>query len=336
MASQQLPVAVLGAGSWGTALALLIAKNGHSAYLWGRDATQMAEMRTRRANLKYLPDVVFPDGLNVATDLSFIALEAQTIFLAIPSQGFHEMLIALKPYLHSHHQLIIATKGLDPISGDFLTEITQSMLGQSLQIAVLSGPTFAGEVAAGQPSAITLASSSDTLAETVIALLHNTFFRVYRTSDMKGVQVGGAVKNILAIATGIAEGLGFGANTESALITRGLAEMVRLGLALGGQLETFLGLAGVGDLILTATNNQSRNRRFGILVGQGVELKTAEQRIHQVVEGAHNAKQVFHLAVKHQVDMPIVTAVYQVLKEEISPVEAVNQLLVRTPKMEGG
>ncbi len=326
--------AVLGAGSWGTALALLIGKNGHELYLWGRDASQIAHMAKSRINSKYLPGAIFPDQLKVTDDLSIISTEVQTIFLAIPSQAFSETLIALKPHLRPWHQLIVATKGLEPVSGNFLTETIESILGDSVQMAVLSGPTFASEIARGQPSAITLASSADSLADEVIRLIHNHYFRVYRTTDLKGVQVGGAVKNVLAIATGIAEGLGFGANTQSALITRGLAEMVRLGLALGGQLETFLGLAGVGDLILTATNNQSRNRRFGLLIGQGITLKTAKQQIHQVIEGAHNAEQIFHLSIKHQVDMPIVGAVHQVLTEKVSPKEAVNQLLARAPKRE--
>lgn len=201
-------------------------------------------------------------------------------------------------------------------------------------MAVLSGPAFAREIAICQPSAVTLASLSDALAEDAIKLLHNSYFRIYKSYDIKGVQVGGVVKNVLAIATGIAEGLGFGANTQSALITRGLAEMVRLGLALGCQLETFLGLAGVGDLVLTATSNQSRNRRFGVLVGQGLGLEQAEEQVHQVVEGVHNARQVYQLATKYEVDMPIVTAVYHVLEKQISPKEAVELLLARPPKNE--
>lgn len=331
----QAIVTVLGAGSWGTALAVLLAKNGCHTYLWVRDPLQAHAIQQSRTNAKYLPDIIFPELLHVTTDLA-VALQAKTIFLAIPSQAFYNTLIAIKPYLQKHHQFVIATKGLDPVLGGFLTETVASVLPFPRDVAILSGPTFAKEIALGQPSAITLACLSDSPAKQVVQCLHNNYFRVYRTSDQIGVQVGGVVKNILAIATGIAQGLGFGANTQSALITRGLAEMVRLGLALGGQLETFLGLAGVGDLILTATNNQSRNRRFGGLVGEGVSIQTAEQQVQQVVEGIHNAEQVVNLAAKYQVDMPIVNAVYQVLKGHISPKEAVDQLLTRAPRREGG
>ena len=262
-------------------------------------------------------------------------MNVRDIILAVPTKGFREILSEIKPFLNSDHRLIIATKGFDPRLGCFLTESAESVLGDTRPIAVLSGPTFATEIAANQPSAITLACLSEDFAKDVTELLHNPCFRVYQTTDINGVQVGGAVKNVLAIATGIADGLGFGANTQSALITRGLAEMVRLGVALGGRLETFLGLAGVGDLILTATNNQSRNRRFGVLVGKGMPLEAAEKSIQQVVEGAHNAVQICQLAAKHHVEMPIVEAVNRVLQGKISPQEAVEQLLMRSPKMEG-
>lgn len=325
---------VLGAGSWGTALALLAAKNGHFVYLWGRDAAQMNEMAVSFCNQKYFPEVVFPANLKPISDLSFVLPEVRDIILAVPSQGFHDTLLQIKPYLKPEHRLVVATKGLDPVSSSFLTDSIETVLGHAIEVAVLSGPGFAAEVIAGQPSAITLASLSEDFANSITALLHNLYFRVYRTTDIKGVQVGGAVKNVLAIAAGVAEGLGFGANAQSALITRGLAEMVRLGLALGGRLETFLGLAGVGDLILTATNNQSRNRRFGLLVGQGKSIAEAEQLVQQVVEGVHNAKQVCELAAKHHIEMPIASAVYHVVEGKISPKEAVQQLLMRSPKIE--
>jgi glycerol-3-phosphate dehydrogenase (NAD(P)+) len=326
---------VLGAGSWGAALATLISDNGHPTYLWGRNAAQINEMLQTRVNSQYLPGIIFPASLNITSDLSQAVANVQIIVLAVPSQGFSETLRALKPHLKSpFHQFIIATKGLDPDKGCFLTETVHAILGAAFEVAVLSGPTFAAEVAAKQPSAIALACQSDTFAKQVIDSLHNAYFRVYRTTDMKGVQIGGVVKNILAIAAGIGEGLGFGANTQSALMTRGLAEMARLGRALGAKLETFLGLAGVGDLLLTATSNQSRNRRFGFLVGQGMDVKAAEQMIGQVVEGAHNAAQVYHLAHHHQVDMPIAQAVHRVLQGALSPREAVNELLARAPRLE--
>lgn len=332
---EQRSMTVIGAGSWGTALAILAARNGHNVTLWGHDAAHIAQMEIECVNAKYLPKAPFPSTLKVTPELAIAVNASQgIILLAIPSQAFCETLVALKPHLKSHHGLVIATKGLDPTSGEFLIDTLFAVLGASVSAGILSGPTFAAEIATGQPSAITLASFSNPLVEQVLALLYNTYFRIYRTSDIKGVSIGGAVKNVLAIATGIAQGLGFGENTQSALITRGLAEMVRLGLALGARLETFLGLAGVGDLILTATSNQSRNRRFGLLLGQGMEVTAAEQAIHQVVEGAHNATQVCWLADKHHVEMPITRAVHRVIQGELLAREAVNELLMRTPKEE--
>jgi glycerol-3-phosphate dehydrogenase (NAD(P)+) len=330
-----MQLTILGAGSWGTALAILAARNGHNVWLWGHDADKMTQMQTARSNIDYLPGLSFPADLQVTSDLASAMQNSRIFVIAVPSHVFSDTFLAIKPYLQPHHGCLIATKGLDPVSGDFFTQVVTSRSDFPIPVAVLSGPTFAKEIAAGQPSAIALASLSDDFSNVVVTLLHNTCFRVYRTQDVLGVQLGGVVKNVLAIAAGIAEGLGFGANTQAALLTRGLAEMVRLGLAVGGQLETFLGLAGVGDLILTATNNQSRNRRFGLLVGQGIDLKTAEQQIKQVVEGVYNAKQICQLAAKYQIEMPITQAVHAILAREISPKEAVNQLLMREPKREG-
>lgn len=330
-----MQLTILGAGSWGTALALLAAKNGHEVLLWGRDAHQMAGMEAKRSNPNYLPGFSFPACLHVTSDLESAISHSPIFIVAVPSHVFSETFLAIKPYLQPDHRCLIATKGLDPVSCHFFTQVVASLADFPLPVAVLSGPTFATEIAAGQPSAIALASLFDDFSDEVLALLHNPCFRVYQTNDILGVQLGAVVKNVLAIAAGISEGLGFGANTQAALLTRGLAEMVRLGLAVGGQLETFSGLAGVGDLILTATNNQSRNRRFGLLVGQGVDLKTAEQQIKQVVEGVHNAKQICQLAAKYQIDMPITQGVNAVLACEISPKEAVNRLLMREPRREG-
>lgn len=328
-------LAIVGAGSWGTALALVAAKNDHEVFLWGRDSAQINQMIASHVNKKYLPEVTLSSQIKPVADLSIAIQSVQVIILAVPSQGFRQILSDLTPYLQPHHRLLITTKGLDPVLSCFLTESVGLLLNRDIPVAVLSGPTFASEIAAGQPSAVTLGCTSDDFANEIVQFLHHPLFRVYRTTDIQGVQLGGVVKNVLAIATGIAESLGFGANTQAALITRGLAEMMRLGIALGARMETFLGLAGVGDLILSATNNQSRNRRFGLLIGKGVSIKEAEQSIQQVVEGAHNAEQLYQLASSHHVEMPIVFAVNRVLKGEVSPQEAVDQLLMRSPKQEG-
>lgn len=326
---------IIGAGAWGTALALLAARNGHEVLMWGHDEKHIADIESAHSNSLSLPGFLFPPNLQVTTNLASAMHHANTFVLAIPSHVFTEVFLSLKPYLNSHHQCIIATKGVEPETGNFLTDVVASNVDFAMPAAVLSGPGFAAEVADNQPSAVTLACLSDSLAQESIQLFHNTYFRIYRTQDLKGVQVGGVVKNVLAIAAGIAEGLGFRINTQAALLTRGLAEMVRLGLALGGKEETFLGLAGVGDLILTATSNQSRNRRFGLLVGQGVDLAEAERQVQQVVEGVHNAAQICQIADRLQIEMPITHAVYQILRKEISPKEAVHALLMREPKREG-
>ncbi len=333
--SAQLSFAVLGAGSYGTALAVLLARNGHTVRLWARNAEHVAEMQQAKQNTKYLPDVAFPDNLSV-TDQIETALENHPIILvAVPSHAFRDTLNLIKSYVNSDSKLVWASKGLDPESGDLLGNVLKSILGDEMPHAILSGPTFAKEMALGMPTAITLAANNDEFAEQLALALHNERFRVYTSDDIVGVQVGGAVKNVVAIGAGIADGLGYGANARTALITRGLVEMTRLGVAAGGKQETFNGMAGMGDLVLTCTDNQSRNRRFGLALGKGASRDEAEHAIGQVVEGVRNAKEVKMLAERLNVEMPISDAIYRIIYEGVDARQAAHELLTRDLKSEG-
>jgi len=326
-------VTILGAGSWGTALAIHLARNGQTVHLWGRDAKKIQAMQKARCNEQYLPGVSFTENLFLHTDISKALSNVNNILLAIPSQAFREILNTIKPYVTNKTQLILAAKGFDSQRHKLLHEVVIEILGE-LPLAILGGPTFAKEVANNLPTAITIAASSVTFSKELTQLFHSKTFRAYTSNDLTGVELGGAMKNVLAIAVGIADGLGLGANAQSALITRGLAEMMRLGLAMGGQRETFMGLAGLGDLVLTCTNNQSRNRRFGVAIGKDISLKKAEQEIGQVVEGVYSAKEVHHLITQYAIEAPISEQVYRILYENLSPQEAVTALLMREPKAE--
>ncbi|RHW76864.1 NAD(P)H-dependent glycerol-3-phosphate dehydrogenase [Colwellia sp. RSH04] len=328
-------ITVLGAGSYGTALAICLARNGHQTLLWGRDATQVEQMTATRENAKYLPGYTFPESLHLVQDLTEAVQASDKILLVVPSHVFGDMLKQIKPLLRADTKIAWATKGLDPQSGDLLQTVAQKELGEDISLAVLSGPTFAKEMAAGLPTAISLSSNDETFVAEISDLLHcEKRFRVYSNTDFIGVQLGGAVKNVIAIAAGIADGIGFGANARTALITRGLAEMTRLGLALNAQPATFMGMAGLGDLVLTCTDNQSRNRRFGLALGQGLEVEQAMTDIGQVVEGYRNTKEVYMLAQRHRVEMPIIEQVYQVLYQGKNAKLAAADLLSRDKKFE--
>jgi len=330
----QNQIVVLGAGSWGTALAILLAGNGHQVALWGRDEEQMASMAGERRNRRYLPGFEFPAGLRVSADLDDATAGAQFALLAVPSHAFHglcESLVARGTQLKS---LFWATKGFDPGSGRLLHEVAADTIAARMPTAVLSGPTFANEIARGLPAAVSCASTSADFAEQVAALFRNNRFRVYTSTDMIGVEIGGAVKNVLAIAAGIADGLGFGANTRAALITRGLREIVRFGTAMGGRTESFMGLAGLGDLVLTCTDDQSRNRRFGLALAGGQSVDAAEQSVGQVVEGIGAAREVMRKASSIAVEMPIAEQVNKVLHDGVAPADAVHALLTRPPGAE--
>ena len=320
-------LAVLGAGSWGTAIAILLARNNVSTCLWGRSGIEL--MQKQRCNQRYLPDRKFPSNLNLASDLKQAIHHIKDIIIAVPSHAFESLLKQLQPLIADDAR-IAWIKGLHPESNQCLDKIVQQYLGDR-SMAILSGPSFAKEVADNQPTAVSLASNSKSFANDLIDCLHQPNFRVYFTDDMIGVQLCGAMKNVLAIATGVSDGLGFGANAGAGLITRGLSEMTQLGLAMGGKSETFAGLAGVGDLILTCTDNQSRNRRFGLAIGQGQSIKQAEQAIGQVVEGIHNVAQIHSLAKQYQLDLPICENVYEVIAKGKMAKQAVADLLAREP-----
>jgi len=328
-------ITVLGAGSYGTALAICLARNGHKTLLWGRDENHVAAMVEARENNKYLSDCPFPETLALEADLVKAVQASDNILVVVPSHAFADMLKQIKPMLTGNEKIAWATKGLDPETGGLLQDVARKVLGNSVSLAVISGPTFAKEMASGLPTAISLSSEDDGFVSELSDLLHcDKLFRVYSNKDFIGVQLGGAVKNVIAIAAGIADGIGFGANARTALITRGLAEMTRLGLALNAEPATFMGMAGLGDLVLTCTDNQSRNRRFGLALGQGREVEEAIANIGQVVEGYRNTKEVYMLAQRHGVEMPIVEQVYQVLYNSKDAKLAAAALLSRDRKFE--
>ena len=320
------PMTVIGAGSWGTALAIQLAREGHPTQLWGRDGVQLDAMRRTRRNARYLPDAGFPDALQVAGDLRRALEAARDALIAVPSHAFRATLESIKPLLDPGTRIAWATKGFEIATGLLPHQIVRQVLGERPG-AVLSGPTFAKEVGAGLPTAMTVASRDERFAKELALSLSGPNFRAYTQTDIMGVEVGGAVKNVIAIGSGIADGMGFGANTRVALITRGLAEMMRLGVKLGAARETFMGLAGLGDLVLTCTDDQSRNRRFGMALGRGQSISHAASGIHQVVEGLPAARAVYDVAQRLTVNMPICQEVYRVMHEG-KPVRAAVQALM--------
>lgn len=335
MSERKYKIAVLGAGSYGTALAFCFARNGHEVIMWGRDKQQVADMQAKRENAKYLPGATFPESLHVTDDLQHAVTNSDLHLVVVPSHVFADLLTQIKPMLPEQTKLCWATKGLDPQTGRLLQEVAKDILGTSPAMAVLSGPTFAKEMVAGLPTAISCSSENESFAKELCALLHcERKFRVYSNNDFIAVQLGGAVKNVIAIGAGMADGIGFGANARTALITRGLAEMMRLASALGADPQSLMGMAGLGDLVLTCTDNQSRNRRFGLALGQGQSVDEAMDQIGQVVEGYRNTKEVFMLAQRNQVEMPITEQIYQVLYQNKPAQEAAVALLARDPKSE--
>ncbi len=327
--SARATIAVFGAGAWGTALAILLARNGHAVRLWGRTPEKMARMQTERCNPHALPDNAFPEALTATSDLDQALHGADLALVVVPSEGFRDFIRRLAPHMTPGPRLACATKGLEVGTAKRLDEILNEELPGHAPTAVISGPTFAREVAAGLPTAVTVASADHTFAEQLMDWLHGPTFRAYRVDDVVGVELGGALKNVLAIAAGIADGLHFGANTRAALITRGLAEIMRLGDVVGARRETFMGLAGLGDLVLTCTDNQSRNRRFGLMLAEGKSTEEALAIINQAVEGLPSAREAWRLAERHGVEMPITQAVHQVLYENLPAKAAVAGLLNR-------
>lgn len=327
---------VIGAGAYGTAIAIALSKSGHNILLWGRNKNYIKKLKNYRCNQTYLPHIPFPPTLQIEESLSTASHSCQNLLIAVPSYAFNNILTQLKNLnINKNIRIISASKGLEPKTGRLLQEVTHDILGHDTPFAVISGPTFAQELAMGLPTAITLASNNIKLREYIYKLLYcNKNLRIYINTDIIGIQIAGAIKNVIAISTGISDGIGFGANARTALITRGLAEMSRLGTAIGATTEIFMGLAGIGDLVLTCTDNQSRNRRFGILLGKGINILQAKKNIGRVIEGLSNTKDIYMLSLKHNIYMPITTEIYQILYHNKNVHEAARSLLDRAQKEE--
>ena len=328
------PIAVIGAGSWGTALAIQFARAGRPTVLWGRAEDDPEKLARDRHNERYLPDAEFPADLTVEPDLARAVATANDILVVVPSSALRAVLTSLRPLLSPGARVAWATKGFELSTGKLPHQVAREVLGPSVPIAVLSGPTFAKEVGRGLPTAIACASPDPAFALELARSISTPHLRAYTQADIIGVEVGGAVKNVVAIAAGAADGLGFGANARVFLITRGLAEMVRLGAALGAQRDTFMGLTGLGDLVLTCTDDQSRNRRFGLAVARGSSVEVAVREIGQVVEGYHAARAVRKVAQEFGVDMPICEHVYRVIYEGLDITTVVETLMSRAVSAE--
>lgn len=291
-----------------------------------------------RINKDYIPDVVFPDNIEICESLKQALLDVQDVLIVVPSVGFRSILLQIKQLIDSQDiqtlRFVWGSKGLDPESGLLLSNVVEEVIGDDAVYAVLSGPSFAQEVARGMPTAVSMAGNDDAFLEDLIQRFHSGMFRVYKNHDIVGVELCGVVKNVLAIAVGIADGLSYGANTRAAMITRGLVEVGRLCHRMGADPKTLMSLSGVGDTILTCTDNQSRNRRFGLAIGEGKTVPQALEQVGQTVEGYENARQIYQLAQKQEVDMPIVEQVYKVLFEGYPASDAVSELLQRSPKAE--
>jgi len=333
-------IMIIGAGAWGTALAISLAAS-HRVTLWARDAAQIEAMRITRYNQHYLPDILLPDNVKLSSDFSAALAAAELVIIAVPTA-------ALRPTLHQLVQLqrrpfgglgagfnvVWVCKGFEAETAKLPHQVAAEVLPEGFQYGVLSGPSFAQEVARGFPTALTLASVDEEFARSTAQALHHAYLRIYASNDMVGVEVGGAVKNVMAIAAGICDGMGLGLNARAALLTRGLAEITRLGLKLGGRSETLSGLSGVGDLILTCTGDLSRNRQVGLLLVQQHDLPEILRRLGHVAEGVYTVREVHRLAQRLGVAMPICEAVYRILYEHIPAAEMVTTLLNRAPNSE--
>lgn len=329
-------VTVLGAGSWGTALAMVLAENGHDTIIWTHRAEQADEINNNHTNLKYLPETVLPTNLKATNNLALASNYAKTIVVAVPTKAIRQVCSDVSSLVEEEKLFVHVSKGIEP---DTLLRISELMVesvdSKWLQgIVVLSGPSHAEEVVLHHPTTVTAASSSTEAAEKIQDLFMNGYFRVYTNDDVVGVEIGGALKNVIALAAGIIDGLNYGDNAKAALITRGLAELTRLGVKMGGKPSTFSGLTGMGDLIATCTSKHSRNWRAGNLLGKGVKLPEVLEQMGMVVEGVRTTKAAYQLSKKYDVSMPITEQLYEVLFNDKSPKQAVDELMIRVKKTE--
>lgn len=324
---QLKPIAILGAGSWGSALAIYLGRRGQLVRMFSTESSEIVALLKDKANNRFLPGFDFPDTIYPTTNLIEAVKDVDDVLMVIPSIGFRQVLTLLKPHINPATRIISATKGLDTATGQLLNEVVEEVLGKEQPFAILSGPSFAREVAEGLPAAVVIASHNQALLDELVDRFDSPIFKVHPSDDVIGVEIGGVSKNVIAIATGISDGMELGTNCRSAIITLGLREIVRLGEKLGGKLTTFLGLSGIGDLILTCTDNQSRNRRLGLALGKSHDIQQAEREIGQVVEGKRNAELITALAKKHQINMPVCATVWEVLQGKLNPKKAIDKII---------
>jgi len=327
-------IAVLGAGSWGTALALQLDRCGSRSILWDRDTENLEQIRASRLNERYLPGIDIPESIVVENDILAAVKASDHVLVVTPSHAFATIMNTIRDVLLPGQGVAWACKGFEPGSGRLLHQVAMELLPESTPLAIVTGPSFAKEVAMNLPTALTVAGPDSDFTKVMAGALHGERFRAYTSDDMIGAELGGAVKNVMAVATGICDGMKLGDNARAALITRGLAEMMRLGAALNAKPETLMGLAGAGDLILTCTGDLSRNRRLGLKLGEGKALDQALDEIGQVVEGVNSAAEVQRLAIVHKVNMPITEQVNGIIHRGWNPVEGVARLLAREQKAE--
>ena len=331
---EKLVIAVLGAGSWGTALALQLDRSGCRSILWDRDTENILKIRSTRRNQRYLPDIEIPDSIEIETDMLTAVKAADQVLLVTPSHAFASIIREIREVLVPGQGIAWGCKGFEPGSGRLLHEVAQELLPPETPLAIVTGPSFAKEVASNLPTAVTVAGPDGDFTKVMAAALHGGRFRAYTSDDMIGAELGGAVKNVMAVATGICDGMQLGNNARAALITRGLAEMMRLGAALKAKPETLMGLAGAGDLILTCTGDLSRNRQLGLHLGKGKTLEQALEEIGQVVEGVNSSAEVQRLALEYGINMPISEEVNGIIHNGWDPEEGVARLLAREQKAE--
>ncbi len=327
--NQNQSLGIVGAGAWGTAMATIQALKGHTVTLWGYEKETVDAINQHRRNEVFLPEIKLPDNLSATQNLSKLVQNHSLLIMAIPSHVTRSIIEQVVPEVSAQHRLVVLTKGIEQHSLCLMSEIYQETFGPGPVIAVLSGPNFALEVGQAMPTAATLACENETVGRELQQILSTSTFRIYYTSDMIGVQIGSTIKNVIAIAAGICDGMKLGLNARAALICRGLAEMKRMGTQLGGKVETFLGLSGVGDLILTATGDLSRNYTLGIALGKGTSLNEYLSQKNSIAEGVKNAVSLHELAEKHGLEMPICEAVYDILYSDLACQDAVSRLLGR-------